>query len=95
MGHVLHADAETLDGGENHTSWRLVTAMLYLNTCGVDFKGGQIVFPRIGQTVEPKAGLLVGFRCDGIHAHQVPEVTSGERRALAFWFTKDNRWAGQ
>lgn len=94
MSHVLHADAETLDGEPNHSSWRWVTAMLYLNTQNEDFEGGSIVFPRIGIEVSPKAGRLVGFRCDGIHAHEVPTVTSGLRRAIAIWFTPDESYSG-
>lgn len=87
MSHVLHADAETPEGEPNHTSWRWVTAMIYLNTQGEDFEGGSIVFPKIGREISPKAGQMVGFRCDGIHAHEVPAVTSGIRRAVAMWFT--------
>lgn len=94
MSHVLHSDAETLDGEPNHTSWRWVTAMLYLNTQGEDFNGGSIVFPRIGIEIPPKAGRLVGFRCDGIHAHEVPPVASGIRRAVAIWFTPDEKYSG-
>ena len=94
MSHVAHADAETLDGEPNHTHWRLVTAMLYLNTMGEDFTGGELEFPRLGQVVQPVAGRLVGFRCDGIHTHAVPAVTSGERRAMAFWYTRDPQWQG-
>lgn len=89
MSHVLHADAETLDGSPNHTRWRTVTAMIYLNTQGQDFAGGSIQFPRIDVEIAPKAGRMVGFRCDGIHAHEVPAVTSGVRRAVAMWFTPD------
>lgn len=94
MSHVLHADAEMIDGGPNHTSWRWVTAMIYLNTQGKDFEGGSIVFPRIGLEVPPKAGRVVGFRCDGVHAHEVPAVTSGIRRAIAIWFTPKESYSG-
>lgn len=92
MSHILHADSETLEGTPNHTSWRVVTAMLYLNTKGVDFEGGDIAFPRIDRVLAPKAGRMVGFRCDGIHAHEVPPVTSGIRRAVAVWFTHDENY---
>jgi predicted 2-oxoglutarate/Fe(II)-dependent dioxygenase YbiX len=92
MSHQRHADAVTLDGEPNHTSWRLVTAMLYLNDCGTDFTGGELHFPLLPQTVIPKAGRLVGFRCDAIHTHEVPQIQTGTRRALAFWFTYDASW---
>ena len=68
--------------------------MLYLNSYGTDFGGGVLHFTRLGQVVEPTAGLLVGFRCDGAHTHEVPAVQWGTRRALAFWFTTDPAWAG-
>lgn len=89
MGHVEHADAVTPAGDPNHTPWRLVTAMLYLNTHGADFTGGELVFPRLNQSVYPVAGRLVGFRCDAVHTHSVPAVESGTRRAVAAWFTTD------
>jgi predicted 2-oxoglutarate/Fe(II)-dependent dioxygenase YbiX len=92
MFHILHADAETLEGSPNHTAWRWVTAMIYLNTQGEDFEGGSIVFPRIDKEISPKAGQIVGFRCDGIHAHEVTPITSGVRRAIAVWFTPNERY---
>lgn len=94
MSHTQHADNETADGHPNHTAWRIVTAMLYLNDNPRDFEGGELVFPRIGQTVTPKPGLLVGFRCDGVHTHEVAPVILGVRRALAMWFTHDLGYLG-
>jgi predicted 2-oxoglutarate/Fe(II)-dependent dioxygenase YbiX len=93
MSHQRHADAVTLTGEPNHTPWRVVTAMLYLNDYGADFTGGgELHFPNIDQTVIPRAGRLVGFRCDAIHTHEVPQIQTGSRRALAFWFTHDPSW---
>lgn len=92
MAHERHADAVTLNGFPNHTPWRVVTAMLYLNDFGTDFTGGQLHFPHIGKVIDPVAGRLVGFRCDAVHTHEVPMIQSGVRRALAFWFTHDQSW---
>jgi hypothetical protein len=89
--HPLHADNQTLDGSPNHTPHRVVSALLYLNEQGVDFEGGTITFPNVDPPVEihPKPGTLVGFRADLAHAHVVDPVTSGHRKAIAWWFTFD------
>lgn len=94
--HELHADNSKPDGSPNHTSWRAATGILYLNTGGTDFAGGEIVFPQFGLTITPKPGLLVSFPCGWEYRHQVPAVTRGERHSIAFWTTLDRareeRW---
>lgn len=87
--HPLHADNENLDGTPNHTPWREVSALLYLSTQGSDFDGGSIVFPWVPLELGPQAGMLVGFRADRHHAHEVHPVTRGVRKCLAMWFTTD------
>jgi hypothetical protein len=65
--HPLHADNVREDHNgrwvSNHTPWREYTAMLYLNSSGVDYQGGQLCFPALDQKVVPRTGLLVGFPC--------------------------------
>ena len=99
--HVLHADSEKWDLEKkewvpNHTPWRNLTGMLYLNESGKDFEGGHIVFPQLKKDVSPKPGLLVGFQCDHRFLHYVTPVTSGSRIALSLWMTGDasreERW---
>lgn len=87
------ADNVKADGSPNHTSWRTVTGILYLNTGGTDFAGGEIAFPQFGLTITPKPGLLVSFPCGWEYRHQVPAVTRGERHALVFWTTRDPKHA--
>lgn len=102
MSHARHADSVTRSGTPNHTPWRLVTAMLYLNDMGIEpesesdeyvrdgeFIGGQLVFPNLERVIEPKTNLLVGFRCDQWHTHEVWPVELGVRRAIAVWYSTD------
>ena len=95
--HPLHADSERQepegDWVPNHTSWRVYTAMLYLNTCGVDYQGGVLRFPKIGREVVPRAGYLVGFTCGHQHQHEVTRVQRGRRYAISIWMTHDSWFA--
>jgi predicted 2-oxoglutarate/Fe(II)-dependent dioxygenase YbiX len=97
--HPLHADAErqTPDGWEkNHTPWRTHVGLLYLNSAGVDFRGGELVLPEIGRTILPSAGLFVSFPSGSNHQHQVTTIESGARLSFVVWFTRDatreQRW---
>jgi predicted 2-oxoglutarate/Fe(II)-dependent dioxygenase YbiX len=91
--HPLHADNESM--GEsgvwvpNHTPWRTHTAMLYLNSEGEAFEGGVLRFAGLDLRGNPRAGLLVGFRCDHSHRHEVETVRRGFRHAISLWFTYD------
>jgi hypothetical protein len=88
--HELHADNERLVEGQwlpNHTPFRQYTALLYLDTCGVDFTGGEIAFPNHYLTLPPEAGMLIMFPSDRRYVHRVFPVESGVRRCVAVWFT--------
>ena len=91
--HPLHADAERREPSghwsPNHTPWRHSVAILYLNTSGVDFGGGELVFPALGRQVPPRAGQLVAFRSTHEYCHEVTRITRGSRCALAMWMTQD------
>lgn len=84
--HRLHADAVKEDGTPNHTPWRVVSAVLYLGTSGVDFDGGEIDFPGADERIAPVAGLLIGFTTGWDFRHQVLPVVSGTRDAIIFWY---------
>jgi len=90
--HALHADAEKLVDGQwvpNHTPERIWTALVYLNTGdGVDFDGGEIIFPEFDCTIVPKAGLLVASPTTHEYIHEVPIVTNGVRYALPIWLKR-------
>jgi predicted 2-oxoglutarate/Fe(II)-dependent dioxygenase YbiX len=92
--HGVHADNERrAEDGKwvpNHTAFRSFTTVLYLNDAGVDFTGGELRFTELRQQILPRAGCLVGFRCDHHHSHEVPEVVSGKRYALSTWYTLDD-----
>jgi hypothetical protein len=91
--HPLHADSvrQDTDGRwvPNHTPWRDYTAMLYLNTSGLDYEGGLLRFPALGEEVVPQAGLLVGFPCGRQYQHEVTAVRQGSRYAISMWMTPD------
>lgn len=40
-------------------------------------------------SVKPKCGRMVGFSSGGENPHGVKAVTSGQRCAVALWFTMD------
>ena len=95
--HSRHADSERRrpDGKwvPNHTPWRDCTAILYLNSSGIDYEGGVLRFTRRGETVIPTAGTLVGFTCGRADEHEVTPVADGSRFSAAIWTTLDPDFA--
>lgn len=91
----LHADATRLDGTPIHDNeipqeleW---SGLIYLNTQGEDFEGGDIYFPEFDLSYSPKAGDLLLFKGDVEHRHGVHEVTAGNRKNIVlFWANKGN-----
>jgi hypothetical protein len=92
--HPLHADNERQDpAGDwipNHTPWREFAAIVYLNTCGADYTGGELRFPSLVIAVRPRAGLLVGFPCNRAYPHEVVPVVQGLRYTLSLWTSTDS-----
>jgi len=92
--HSRHADNsrqnERGDWVPNHTPQRDITVICYLND---EFEGGEIVFDRQQLTVRPRRGLLLAFRSDSAHTHEVLPVRRGVRYTLAIWFTQQERFA--
>ena len=58
------------------------SANLYLNTCGVDYEGGEMNFPSIPHKYSPKAGDVIMYPSNYIGRHEVLPVTSGSRYAF-------------
>src|SRR5271155_3605089 len=90
--HVRHADSRRYDHAEsrwvpNHTPNWVITCGVYLNRCGVDFTGGELVFPALGKSVPPTPGLFVAYPSDERFEHEVPPVKSGSRYSILIWFT--------
>jgi predicted 2-oxoglutarate/Fe(II)-dependent dioxygenase YbiX len=88
----LHADAERQTPAgweENHTPWRTHVGLLYLNTAGSDFQGGDLLLPEIGQTISPRSGLFVSFPSGRRHQHQVTTIELGARLSFVVWFTRN------
>jgi predicted 2-oxoglutarate/Fe(II)-dependent dioxygenase YbiX len=87
--HPRHVDNARLEDGRwvpNHTPYRSVSALLYLND---DFDGGEIVFDAQGLEIRPEPGLLVAFPSSFEYPHEVRPVTRGRRLSMPFWFTAD------
>ncbi|XP_004570276.2 prolyl 3-hydroxylase 2 isoform X1 [Maylandia zebra] len=96
LSHPIHADNCLLDPDANEC-WkeppaytnRDYSALLYLNA---DFEGGEFIFTEmdaktVTASVKPKCGRMVGFSSGGENPHGVKAVTSGQRCAVALWFT--------
>jgi predicted 2-oxoglutarate/Fe(II)-dependent dioxygenase YbiX len=62
------------------------SAMIYLNDCGVDFKGGELNFPKQGKEIKTTKGMLVFFKGDDDVPHGVNKVTSGHRDNFISFF---------
>ena len=69
------------------------SALLYLNTHGADFAGGELAFldDDADRIVEPRAGRLVTFTSGPENLHRVRRVSRGRRYVLAMWFTCSGR----
>ena len=97
-GHTRHADNRRYDETSqkwvpNHTPQRVITAGIYLNHCGNDFTGGELVFPALDKKVPALPGLLVVYPSDERFEHEVPPVLSGARYSILLWFTDDPKYA--
>jgi hypothetical protein len=86
----LHSDTTNLDGSPLQTDgtpeemeW---SGLLYLNTCGDEYTGGELVFPNQEIELAAKAGDLVVFPGDFDHVHSVNVVTDGRRKNLVFFY---------
>jgi predicted 2-oxoglutarate/Fe(II)-dependent dioxygenase YbiX len=86
----LHSDTTDLDGNPlqpdgipEEMEW---SGLLYLNTCGVDYVGGEIVFPKQELSLAAKTGALVLFPGDVEHVHSVNVVTEGDRKNFVFFY---------
>lgn len=92
----LHCDSVMLDGtpwddGNEQLKDLEFSALVYLNTSGVDYEGGQVEFPNQKITVTPEAGKLVFFRGDIDHPHEVFEVTAGKRYTLVLFYGRADK----
>lgn len=81
-----HADNAHPDGSPNAYPWRSFASVAYLND---DYAGGEIFFERLGRSLKPRAGTLVGFGGGLEHFHGVTEVTRGTRYTMPAWHTHD------
>ncbi|XP_062250871.1 prolyl 3-hydroxylase 2 [Platichthys flesus] len=98
LSHPIHADNCLLDPEANECwkeppayTYRDYSALLYLNG---NFEGGEFIFTEmdaktVTASVKPMCGRMVGFSSGGENPHGVKAITSGQRCAVALWFTLD------
>jgi hypothetical protein len=85
----LHSDSTDLDGVPYHDAEELeFSGLLYFNEYGVDFTGGEIVFPKEKLSIKPKTGTAVFFKGDAEHPHAVKTVRSGSRKNAVVFFSR-------
>jgi hypothetical protein len=89
----LHSDMYMLDGsswndGSGREDELEYSALLYLSDYDIDFTGGKITFPKQNLTIYPEKGMLVFFRGDLDHPHEVEEIVGGNRYAIVTFFGK-------
>jgi hypothetical protein len=92
----LHCDSVNLDGtpwddGNDMLEHLEFSALVYLNTSGIDYTGGTIFFPNQDMELMPKTGQMIFFRGDIDHPHGVSMVTSGKRYALILFYGRSDR----
>ena len=73
-----------------------VSALLYLTTAGIDFRGGYFAFNDADRDrlIQPKAGRLLAFTSGFENLHQVRPVRCGERLVLSIWFRRNDPQGG-
>ncbi|XP_059168498.1 prolyl 3-hydroxylase 1-like isoform X2 [Physella acuta] len=97
LSHPVHADNCNLNEDGSCTkgfpafTQRDYSALLYLNA---DFEGGEFFFAHANKSeqvsLKSKCGRLVAFNAGEFHG--VKAVKSGQRCALALWFTLNSRY---
>ncbi|KAG2452580.1 hypothetical protein HYH02_002817 [Chlamydomonas schloesseri] len=77
------------DANREYLDRRHVSAVLYLNTQGADFGGGDFRFQDGPEPlrVAPRPGRLVAYTADARNVHCVERVGWGERVTLTLWFS--------
>jgi predicted 2-oxoglutarate/Fe(II)-dependent dioxygenase YbiX len=82
----VHVDNAHPDGARHNTPHREFASVVYLND---DFEGGEIYFPYADCRLQPRAGMLVGFRGSAECPHGVTAVTKGVRYTMPGWYSRD------
>ena len=97
--YIRHADdsSEIVDAGGEAVDYkqvaphRVITTVLFLNSGGDDFDGGELEFSHLSDIdgvpfrMNPKQGFMLVFPSNPYFAHEVLKVTSGHRATLVKW----------
>lgn len=85
----LHADSSELDGDPIPESKELhYSALIYLNSNGTDYTGGELFFPLQDLSIKPQKGTVVFFKGDYTRPHGVNTIESGDRKAIVLFLTR-------
>lgn len=85
----LHSDNSEIDGSPRRPDGIEeveYSALLYMTDFGKDFFGGEIFFPQHDLEIKPEKGMLVFFKGDHHHIHEVKSVTGGARYTLVLFY---------
>ena len=88
-GMGLHSDMYWLDGEVRDDNISVVmeySAVLYLNTSGADFTGGDLYFPIQDHRHASTRSSLIFFIGDLNHLHTVEPVITGKRKSLSMFY---------
>lgn len=80
-----HSDRDHLDPESKrwvHYLDRDFSILIYLDD---DYQGGELEFPEVPHTIQPKAGMVLGFPADHRFVHAAKPVRSGIRHAVVSW----------
>lgn len=88
----LHSDGNNLDGtpsGPNNTEEaQEYSALVYFNDYGIDYLGGELIFPNQDLCIKPEAGDLIIFKGDHNYSHSVNKLERGIRDTLVIFMSK-------
>ena len=75
-----------VDAGDVMTIDRVLSMLLYLT----DVEGGELVFPRLNYSIQPKAGRMVVFPSSWMYVHGANMPTKGDRYVIRIFILGSN-----
>lgn len=85
-GWSLHPHCDSWSNLKTYCGYpsRDISSLIYFTD---DFSGGDLIFPELGISIEPAAGMAIYFPSDDFHMHEVTKVISGKRWvSTCFWY---------
>lgn len=92
----LHSDGNNPDGTPSGPGGveepQEYSALLYLNDHGIDYSGGELLFPNQDLCIKPKSGQLIIFRGDHNYSHSVNKLERGIRDTMVIFMSKKGNY---